>query len=184
MAFSASAVSSTEPQTSTGTRSFDTLLTVLVIGVLLGAGIWGWLRLRGSLRARHRRKMEDLRFPTLGAFHDEGFHARAFADFLEMLLVDVTRHYDEERARVYHLRRRDGPIWDILEEEDSLRREGAHIAEDGRRGLTSQRELNERIARNEDLRPGQSSTSRNWKPPISDFWRTTGMTRTTRTTIT
>lgn len=70
-------------------------------------------------------EMMSLRYPTLGDLPtgpaDLGFHNIVFADLKEMLIVfDLTNDasgYHE--TNVYALRRRDGPVWELGEEEAS-----------------------------------------------------------------
>ena len=106
--------------------------------VVLGVGVLGmYLAWRYERRQDEKRNIQyDLRFPELDYEPptDDTFSARTFVDFEQMLLVSETSDYDYHHTRVYHLRRLDGPKWEISEEDASRERSRAHLAAMKQRG--------------------------------------------------
>jgi hypothetical protein len=96
----------------------------LLVVVLALAAFVGW---RWHVRSRGRRLIDeqwDLRFPTLGEGGPPGdtLHIRTFVDLERMLLVEERSDWNFHTAQVFHLRRRDGPVWETREEYESRER--------------------------------------------------------------
>ena len=127
----ARAASATRPELPKGLDSSAGIalepMTILVILVIIV--VWFWARSRERQAQEARDGQWELRFPTLHEYSLAGdtFRGRAFVDFEQMLLVDETSDYNFQHAKVFHLRRRDGPVWEICEEGDSRARSWAHL---------------------------------------------------------
>jgi hypothetical protein len=82
--------------------------------------------------------MWELRFPTLEEYHEEGdtFFSEWFADLKETLLVYKTMDWDGDSVRLHHLRRLDGPIWQLKEEYESWERRLAELEREEATGFT------------------------------------------------
>lgn len=113
-----------------GSRLGGTVMaTMTVLILIVGLVAWFWARDREKHEEAARDDQWEIRYPELNEYSpaDDTFRGRAFADFEQMLLVDETSDYNFHHTRVFHLRRRDGPVWEICEEADSRARSWAHF---------------------------------------------------------
>ncbi len=105
----------------------ETRTVLLIVG---GIAVW-YLARKYQQRQDDRRNVQfDLRYPTLDDYHPKGdtFFGNTFVDFEQMVLVGETSDVSYHHTRVYHLRRLDGPVWQIREEDTSRERSRAHLS--------------------------------------------------------
>jgi hypothetical protein len=100
---------------------------MVIVTLLVIAGIAVALYVIAVRRQAHAAAMWSLRYPVLEDDFDGTISVRRFADLKAMLYVTDLSGIDINTARVYHLRRRDGPVWETSEEYESLAREKARI---------------------------------------------------------
>jgi hypothetical protein len=106
----------------------------------VAVAVFHWIS-RTKAREKHAEEMWDLRFPTMleESIPGDTFRARGFVDFKEMLFVGETSDYDYHHTRVFHIRRLDGPEWEMLEEEESRLRALARMEEREPKSLWKER---------------------------------------------
>src|ERR1700737_3482197 len=116
--------------------------TLITIAACIGIAAFllvGVLVFRANSRERnHAERMWELRFPILDSALEEFVSHEWFADLKEMLLVfRVTDERPGVEVRLHHLRRLDGPRWEVNEELDSWQRKFAELEEQEKNGFST-----------------------------------------------